>query len=173
MIIAGRQISRETWSREVLSDLRERRDLSAEELEKRLEKTNPYFDKRKRPVFAPVAELAVKGLEKRSERIVRHIDALDGIMQKIQDYSILKKGSRAQQEAHKYLLSRLEHMWQLLANGQLKEFVSAYEDMKLVPIYERHLPERMVFAAKELMKNKKLSSLAGSVKLTEAWHQLE
>ena len=157
----------------MLSDLRERTDLSAAELKKRLEKTNPYVDKRKRPAFAPAAELAVGGLEKRSERIQNHVNALDEIMQKIQDYSILKKGSRAQQEAYHYLLGRLEHMWQLLANGQLKEFVSAYEDMKLVPIYETHLPEKMAPAAEKMLENKKLSDLVGSVKLTDERYQLE
>ena len=157
----------------MLSDLRERTDLSAAELKKRLEKTNPYVDKRKRPAFAPASELAVRGLERRSERIQRHIEDLDRIMQKMQDYSILKTGSPVQQDAYRYLLERLEYMWQLLANGQLKGFVSAYEDMKLVPIYETHLPEKMAPAAEKMLENKKLSDLVGSVKLTDERYQLE
>jgi len=173
MAITGRQITRRTWSLSVLNDLREKTSLSAAELLQRLEKTNPYVDKRNYPVFAPAAELAVGGLEKRSERIQRHVEGLNGIMQKMQDYSILRKGSTVQQEAYGYLLGKLEYMWQLLANGKLKEFVSEYCDMALVPGYGNHLPKRMALAAEKMMENKKLSSLVGSVKLTESLYPLE
>ena len=137
-----------------------------EELRMELNKTNPYLDKRKNPVYAPAADLYVPGLEKRSERIGKHIEEFDKIMQNIQDYSILRKGSQDQQEAHKYLLGRLEYMWQLLANGKLKEFITAYEDMKLVAKFEPYLPKNIVMASEKMLQDKKLSRLVGSIQFT-------
>lgn len=173
MTITGRQITRRTWSLSLLNDLRNSASSSAKELRQRMEKTNPYVDKRKHAVFAPAAELAVNGLEKRSEKIGRHVDALDEVMQKIQDYCILKKGSPVQQEAYGYLLSKLEYMWQLLANGKLKEFISEYQDVASVPRYAGYLPKRMVLAAEKMVENKALSRLMDSVKLTESMYPLE